>query len=187
MALADTTILQAIGALWNSRWYRDSETWSAWFAFLRVLFNLPLSDADHRIYTECTAREELPDEAIREGWLICGRRAGKSFVLATIAVYLAIFRDWSRYVVPGERPTIKVIAVNREQAHVIYHYIRALLIEAPTPRGTRSVDGQGHDRIDDRGCDPGGNDVLSWHSRVRGLRSTLRRDCVLAFGRIRES
>jgi hypothetical protein len=132
MALADTTILQAIGALWSSRWYRDPNTWSAWFAFLRVLFNLPLSDVDYRIYTECTAREELPEEPVREAWLICGRRAGKSFVLATVAVYLAIFRDWSRYVVPGERPTIKVIAVNREQAHVIYHYIRALLIEVPT-------------------------------------------------------
>jgi hypothetical protein len=36
-----------------------------------------------------------PSDGVTEAWLICGRRAGKSFVLALIAVYLAIFRDWS--------------------------------------------------------------------------------------------
>ena len=46
-------------------------------------------------------------------WIICGRRGGKSLVLALIAVYLATFYDWSAYLSPGERGTIMVIAPDR--------------------------------------------------------------------------
>ena len=132
MSLADTTILDAteIPQLWK-HWFRDPATWVPWVAFLKVLFNLPLSEADHRTFAECTGRGQLPDEAIREAWLICGRRAGKSFMLALIAVYLAVFRDWRPYLSPGEVGTIKVLAVDRRQARVIFRYAYALLHEVP--------------------------------------------------------
>jgi hypothetical protein len=68
---------------------------------------------------------------VREAWLICGRRAGKSFILALIAVFLACFCDWSGYLAPGERGVNKVIATDRRQARVIYRYARALLREVP--------------------------------------------------------
>jgi hypothetical protein len=74
-------------------------------------------------------------------WLICGRRAGKSFILALIAVYLAIFRDWSEYLAPGERGTIKVIACDRKQARVIHRYARALLTKVPAIAGLVERDG----------------------------------------------
>jgi hypothetical protein len=63
--------------------------------------------------------------------LICGRRAGKSFILALIACYLAIFRDWRPYLSPGEVGTIKVIAVDRRQARTIWRYAYALLSQVP--------------------------------------------------------
>jgi hypothetical protein len=53
------------------------------------------------LYATCTGREELSEDGFREAWLICGRRAGKSFVLALIAAYLAIFKDWRPYFEPG--------------------------------------------------------------------------------------
>jgi hypothetical protein len=31
---------------------------------------------------------------LNEAWLVCGRRSGKSFILATIAVFLAAFTAW---------------------------------------------------------------------------------------------
>jgi hypothetical protein len=43
---------------------------------------------------------------VAEAYLFCGRRAGKPFILALVAVYLAIFQDWSEYLAPGERGTI---------------------------------------------------------------------------------
>ena len=58
---------------------------------------------------------------------MCGRRAGKSFVLALIAVYLAAFKNYSGYLGPGERATIMVIAADRKQARVIMRYVKGLL------------------------------------------------------------
>jgi hypothetical protein len=62
-----------------------------------------------------------------EAWLVCGRRAGKSFVLALVAVFLAVFHDYRRYLAPGERATIMVIATDRKQARTIFRYVRGLL------------------------------------------------------------
>jgi len=58
---------------------------------------------------------------------VCGRRAGKSFILALIAVYLACFFNYRQYLSPGERGTILVIATDRKQARTIFRYVRALL------------------------------------------------------------
>src|SRR5262249_55269960 len=72
-----------------------------------------------------------PTAAATEAWLICGRRAGKSFVLALTAVYLACFHSYRQFLAPGERATIMLIARDRRQCRVIFNYIRALLTHVP--------------------------------------------------------
>ena len=62
-------------------------------------------------------------------------------MLAVIAVYLAVFRDYRPYLQPGERATIMVIAADRKQARVIMRYIRGLLTGVPMLR--RLMDGEG--------------------------------------------
>ena len=114
-----------------ARWFRDRATWHAWSALLAALFGLPLTDEQLAIYRQCTGRASPPTEPANEGWLICGRRAGKSFVLALIAVYLAAFHDYRRYLSPGERGTVLIIATDRKQARTIFRYIRALLTQVP--------------------------------------------------------
>jgi hypothetical protein len=69
--------------------------------------------------------------ALNEAWLVVGRRGGKSIVLALIACYLAVFKDWRPYLSPGERGTIKIMACDRRQARVIHRYCRAMLTEVP--------------------------------------------------------
>jgi len=59
-------------------WFRDDATWAAWFAFLAALFGLPMTTEQLAVYRECTGRTEPPATPAREGWLICGRRAGKA-------------------------------------------------------------------------------------------------------------
>ena len=89
-------------------------------------------DAEHhRIYTECTQRNDQPTEQASEAWLVCGRRSGKSFTLALIAVFLAAFKDWRPYLGPGERGTVMVIAADRKQARVIMRYVKGLLNAVP--------------------------------------------------------
>ena len=82
------------------RWFKNVETWQPWFAFLCALFGLPLTADQLAFYSECTARTDLPANPIDESWLICGRRAGKSFVLALIAVFLACFRNYREHLAP---------------------------------------------------------------------------------------
>jgi hypothetical protein len=53
---------------------------------------LPMSGkADADLFRQCTGRSELPVGPYSEAWLVCGRRAGISFLLALIAAYLAAF------------------------------------------------------------------------------------------------
>jgi hypothetical protein len=83
------------------------------------------------VYRRCTGRQELPESPPREATLVIGRRGGKSRVLALIAVFLACFRDWRPYLVPGERGYIVVVAADRRQARAIMGYVRAFLMETP--------------------------------------------------------
>jgi hypothetical protein len=115
-------------------WFRDRRTWSAWFSFLAALFALPMDESQLQTYRRCTGRENPPTRPASEGWLICGRRAGKSFVLALTAVYLACFFDYRKYLSPGERGNVVIIATNARQARVIFRYVRALLLHIPMLR-----------------------------------------------------
>jgi hypothetical protein len=108
-------------------WFKKPEAWRSWFAFLAGLFGLPLTPTQLKVFQHHTGRAVAPIAQASEGWLICGRRAGKSFMLALIAVYLAAFKDYSPHLMKGERATIMIIARDRRQARVILRYIRGLL------------------------------------------------------------
>ena len=109
-------------------WFaRSPESWRPWFAFLRVLFGLPLSADELALFRRCTGRDKPREGGYLESWLCCGRRAGKSFMLALIAVFLATCRSWGEYLAPGEKAVVMIIAADRRQARVIYRYAHALL------------------------------------------------------------
>jgi hypothetical protein len=130
-----------------ARWFKDPATWICWTVFLSALFGLPIDPAGLEIFTQCTRRSLPPAGAFNEAWLVVGRRGGKSIILALIAVYLAVFKDWSGRLVPGERGTVLVIAADRRQARVIFRYITALIVE--TPLIAELVDGEvTQERID---------------------------------------
>jgi phage terminase large subunit-like protein len=130
--VSDVTIFHAIQNPELFRpWFRDPVTWAAWFAFLRALFGLPMSEAERRMFETCTGLREPPVRGSQEAWLICGRRSGKSFALALIAVFLAAFRDWRPYLAPGERGTVMIVAADRRQSRVIYRFANALLRNVP--------------------------------------------------------
>jgi hypothetical protein len=106
-------------------------TWDAWCVFLAALFGLPMTDDQLATYRRFTGRSTPPTAPLHEAWLVCGRRGGKSFVLATIAVFLAAFKDWRRYLAPGEVGVIMIIAADRRQARVIMRYCVGLLKAVP--------------------------------------------------------
>jgi hypothetical protein len=124
-------ILQAISddAVFGRHFVGD--TWQAWRVFLAALFGLLLTPEQLATYQQHTGRQMPPTTAHREAWLVIGRRGGKSFILAVIAVFLAVFKDWRPYLGPGEVGTIMVVCADRRQARVIMRYALGLLRAVP--------------------------------------------------------
>ena len=112
-------------------WFRDTESWRSWFAFLKALFALDMDEQERAVFEACTSRRQPPSEPVSEAWLVVGRRGGKSFVTALIAVYLACFRDYTDHLAPGERGHVMVLATDKKQARVIMRYVSALLENVP--------------------------------------------------------
>jgi hypothetical protein len=106
-------------------------TWVVWRVFLAVLFGLPLTPEQLVLYTKHTGRTVAPTSPLSEAWLVIGRRGGKSFILAVIAVFLACFKDWRPLLGPGEVGTCMIIAADRRQARVIMRYCLGLLKSVP--------------------------------------------------------
>lgn len=115
------------------RWF-DSPSWRAWRTFLASLFGLGLDDSDLELYRSCTGRTVAPTEPAREGWVIVGRRGGKSRVAALAAVFLACFRDYGDVLAPGEVGTLPIIAADRRQARTIMRYVVGFLESVPVLR-----------------------------------------------------
>src|SRR5690348_4150736 len=106
-----------------------SDSWLAWSGVLKAMFALAMTDEEHALFTKITGRTRVPVQPVREAWLIVGRRGGKSFVCALVAVYLACFYDYAKYLTLGERAVVMILASDRKQAQVILRYVRALINE----------------------------------------------------------
>jgi hypothetical protein len=115
--------------------FRDLKSWEHWIAFLKAVFALPMTEEELSIYTQHTGRETPPEEPVSEAYVAAGRRSGKTFMAALIAVYLAAFRDYSPYLAPGERAMVLAIATDRDQASILLRYASAFLTEIPLLAG----------------------------------------------------
>ena len=47
-------------------WFRNPDTWTAWHAFMKALFGLPMNEDDLAVYQQCTGRTEPPAAAAAE-------------------------------------------------------------------------------------------------------------------------
>jgi hypothetical protein len=106
---------------------RDAESWKPWRALLAAAFGLSLSSDELALYRACTGRTVPPGARATYLWLCIGRRGGKSFAMALIAVFLAVFKDWRKYLSPGERGIILLVAGDREQAKILRRYCEGIL------------------------------------------------------------
>ncbi|MDA2911727.1 hypothetical protein MYX04_12470 [Nitrospiraceae bacterium AH_259_D15_M11_P09] len=106
-------------------------TWKAWRVFLKSLFGLPLTPEELRLYQQHTDQLGPRRKVAREGWMVVGRRGGKSRIAALVAVYLACFRDYQNVLAPGEHGTVMLIASDRRQARVLKRYVSGLFQAVP--------------------------------------------------------
>jgi hypothetical protein len=124
-------IIEAISSeWWWGEWFRRGN-WNAWHSFLAALFALPMTEQQLALYHEHTGRAQAPAIQAREAWAVCGRRAGKTRIMSTVAAWLACFVDWRPYLAPGERATIQLISGDRRQCRVALRYLRSLIVQHP--------------------------------------------------------
>ena len=103
-------------------------SWDAWKAVLKAAFADPLSPAELDQFRR-RAERDPPTRRVRELWLAIGRRAGKDSVASAIAAYLAVYGDFSQHLRRGEVASILCLACTREQAGIVFNYIRGYFEE----------------------------------------------------------
>src|SRR5436309_2982551 len=104
-------------------------SWGPWRVALAAIFGLGMDAEQLALYAECTGRTTPPTERAREAWLISGRRSGKSLVSSLVAAYIGTFLKFRG--APGERPTVAIVAADRDQARVCLRYVVGLLDGSP--------------------------------------------------------
>jgi hypothetical protein len=137
---------------------KNFATFETWLVFLSAVFGLPMSAQQQQIFTRHTKRHAIPNRQFKTAICVAGRRSGKSYIAAIIAVWLACFRSYKDYLAPGEWASIKVIAVDRAQARTIMRFIVGLLqvflLRQRVKRVTaNSIELQGHVIIEVQTCD----------------------------------
>jgi len=116
-------------ALFGSQFAGD--TWNAWRALLAGFYGLELTEAELPHWQTLTGRQDAPQAAHDELYLVIGRRGGKSQCAALLAVFEACFRDHTDRLSPGEVATVLCLAADRKQARAVFRYITGLMNANP--------------------------------------------------------
>lgn len=106
-------------------------SWAAWRTIVRALEATPVQPGDLERFAALAGDAPWPTTPPREAWIIAGRRGGKSRTMALVAVHRACFIDYARYLAPGERATVMLLAADRAQARTAMRYVRGLLSAVP--------------------------------------------------------
>lgn len=107
--------------------FKDLSTWSAWLTFLKALYGLKMKPKEYELYQKCTDRKTVPKRGFKEAYAMCGRRGGKSYIAALLAVYSALFGDFEKHLSPGEVGWVFCIATDKRQARIVLDYVKAFL------------------------------------------------------------
>lgn len=109
----------------------SGDTWSGWNSILKAAFALPMSESETALFNTVAGNRMVPTEAVRELWLIAGRRAGKDSIASAVAAFAAATFNQQNKLRPGERALVMCLAVDRDQARVILNYIRSYFLDIP--------------------------------------------------------
>ena len=101
-------------------------SWDFWKVYLLAMYGLPMTAEQFEIYRYFTHRETAPTTPFETAALVCGRRSGKTFILALQACYACACKDYSAILRRGELGIVAIVASDRLQAGRIMGYCRGL-------------------------------------------------------------
>jgi hypothetical protein len=108
-------------------------TWNFWRIVAKAIFAEPLTADELAVFTKHTGRTLAQTTPAREVWLAVGRRGGKDWFTAALLVYLACFREY-RFKT-GELGRVMLLAVDADQADVLFEYVSSLIDSIPECAG----------------------------------------------------
>jgi hypothetical protein len=111
--------------------FKKLQTWTSWLVVLKAIFGLPMAADDLVLFTNHTGRTSPPIGGSKETYLIIGRRGGKSFISALITCFIACFIDFKPYITVGETLVVMCLARDKEQARIVFRYVKAILNYIP--------------------------------------------------------
>jgi hypothetical protein len=109
-------------------WF-SGDSWGVWLVVAKAIFGEKLDRKERRLFTQFTGRAVPQATQAREVWLACGRRAGKDYFTAALVVFLACLRPYTFN--KGELGRVMLLAVDSDQADVLYQYITELVDSIP--------------------------------------------------------
>ena len=112
--------------------FDDLSSWNVWLTILSAAFALPLTAAQRQTFATIGGGRLLPTKAVRELWVVAGRKSGKSRIAALVSIYLALFVKHK--VAPGERPMVLCVAGSVDQARTVFGFVKGFLEASPTLR-----------------------------------------------------
>jgi hypothetical protein len=114
--------------------FKKLETWTSWLVVLKAIFGLPMTGDDLVIFNRHSGRTSPPIGGSKETYLIIGRRGGKSFISALITCFIACFIDFKPFITVGETLAVMRLARDKDQARIVFRYIKAILNHVPALR-----------------------------------------------------
>ena len=110
------------------------ETWGTWLVALKAAFGAELTAEELEIFAAIAGSRKPPEKRVSELWSIVGRGGGKVRMAAAIGVFIACFVPHT--LAHGETGHVLILAGSRDQAQVVFGYLRGFLESSPILRQT---------------------------------------------------
>ena len=106
-------------------------SWNTWRAVIKAMFAERMTAAELETF-RAVAERDPPKKPVAESVIVVGRGGGKDSIASLIATVTAVnFDPVKARLRPGERAVVMCLAVDRDQAQIVFRYIAAYFQEIP--------------------------------------------------------
>jgi hypothetical protein len=106
-------------------------SWDTWRAVVKAMFAERMTSAELEAF-RAIAERDPPTKPVSEAIAVVGRGGGKDSIASLIATVTAVnFDPIKGRLRPGEKAVVMCLAVDRDQARIVFDYIKAYFEEIP--------------------------------------------------------
>jgi hypothetical protein len=123
------TIIDAMNGIFKP-WF-PGDTWGGWLTVLKAMDALPMTAAEVEFFKSISGDRDPPTKRVSELTAACARRTGKDSIASAVAAFAGATFDQQDKLRPGERALIACFAVDRDQAKIVFGYIKSYFDDIP--------------------------------------------------------